>query len=336
MKHTVYISAPKSHGIDVWNLNKNGEMNFIQKVKTDGEVQPISIIKNKNLLYAGIRPKNRIIIYDIDKNGCLKKNNESFLPGNPNYIAFDEKKEFLFCSSYNSNCISVSQLDQFNIPKKPIQIIYDIQGCHASEMNYKYNMLFVTALKEDCIYLYELTEFGILRNTEQILMRTLKKSGPRHICFHPNQDVFYTINELNGTIDVWYINKKSYKVTIKNIQNINILPNYSSKMYWSSDIHLTSCGRFLYVSDRILNIISLFHVDTSNNCQITFFRYYKTKKQPRSFCINPTDKYLIVASQISNTCTVYHISSNTGELEKLNTYTTSKGPLWVYINEQKC
>ncbi|MCV5004165.1 beta-propeller fold lactonase family protein, partial [Escherichia coli] len=86
-----------------WNLYKNGEMSLIQKIKTDGEVQPIKIIKNKNLLYAGIGPNNKIITYSIDSNGFLEKKNESSIPGKPNYISFNDNKEFLFCSSYHSN-----------------------------------------------------------------------------------------------------------------------------------------------------------------------------------------------------------------------------------------
>lgn len=328
MKEVVYIANSNSQNIEVWNLPQSGDMNIIQIMEIEGQVQPLNIIKNKNLLYAGVRPNNKIITYDINNDGFLKKKYESIIPGKPNYISFNYTKEFLFCSSYHSNCISVSPLNQYGIPQNPIQIIYNIQGCHAAKINYKYNILFVMSLKEDSIYLYYLTNFGILKNTEQKVLNLKKNSGPRHIVFHPNQDIVYTINELNGTIDVWKIDKKNNIINIQNIQNVSISNNIFPERYWSSDIHITKCGRFLYAADRFLNIISLFHIN-QKNYKIIFFKSYSTVEQPRSFCINFNYTRLIVASEKSNMFILYNISTINGELTKINTYSTSTNPIWV-------
>ncbi|ACL30102.1 6-phosphogluconolactonase [Buchnera aphidicola] len=331
MKQVVYIANSESKNIEVWNLCKSGKMNLIQKIETDGKIQPINIIQKRNLLYAGIFPDNKIITYSINHNGFLEKKNESNIPGKANYISFDKKKEFLFCSSYHSNFISVSPLNKFGIPQNPIQIIYNIEGCHAAKMNYKYNILFVISLKEDCIYLYYLTDFGILKSTEQNILHTQKKSGPRHIIFHPNQDFIYTINELNGTIDVWKIYKKNNVIKVKNIQNIHVLKNRFLKDYWCSDIHITSCGRFLYACDRFFNIISLFHINQNDN-KLVFFKSYDTEEQPRSFNINSHNTHLIVAGEKSNTFIIYGISNSTGELKKINVYSTGQRPVWILIH----
>ncbi|AWH90496.1 6-phosphogluconolactonase [Buchnera aphidicola (Melanaphis sacchari)] len=327
MKQIVYISNPESQNIETWNLYENGKMELIDKINTNGQVQPIKIIKN-SFLYAGIRPNNRIITYFIKNNGFLVKKGESTLPASPNYISFDSKKKFLFCSSYHGNCMSVSSLNKDNIPQDPMQVIYNIQGCHAAQFNDKYNVLFITSLKKDRIYLYYLTDHGILKSTEQKFASSLNKSGPRHIIFHPKKDFSYTINELNGTIDVWNIYTKNNIFKVKNIQNSKILGNLILKKYWSSDIHLTSCGKFLYVSDRFFNSISLFHVNKINNT-IIFYKMYKTEEQPRAFYIDKNDNYLISAGQKSNFFSIYNICKKTGELKYLNRYSTSKGPLWI-------
>ncbi|QCI21016.1 6-phosphogluconolactonase [Buchnera aphidicola (Hyperomyzus lactucae)] len=332
MRQVVYIANSESKNIEVWNLHQNGEMNLIQKTNTEGQVQPIKIIKNKNLLYAGISPDNKIFTYFIDKNGFLEKKNESSIPGKPNYISSNYNKKFLFCSSYHGNCISVSPLNKYGIPQDPIQIIYNIEGCHAAKINYKYNVLFVMSLKEDRIYLYYLTDFGILKNTEQKLLHTQAKSGPRHIVFHPNQDFIYTINELNGTIDVWKIYKINNITRVQKIQNVNILNNQCTEKYWSSDIHITSCGRFLYASDRFFNTISLFHIN-QNNKKIVFYKSYQTEKQPRSFHIDFNNQYLIVAGEKSNKLVIYNISEKNGELKKNNTYNTGERPIWIVIHK---
>ncbi|ALD15242.1 6-phosphogluconolactonase [Buchnera aphidicola (Aphis glycines)] len=329
MKQIVYIANSTSQTIEAWNLYQDGKMELIQTIKTNGNVQPMNYIKDKNILYAGVRPNNRIIVYNIKKNGYLEQKNESYIPGSPNYISFSPKKNFLFCSSYHTNSLSVIPLNQHGIPKDPIQIIYDINGCHAALMNIKYNILFVTALKEDCIYLYYLTQYGILKHIKQTFIKTKCNAGPRHIQFHPNEDFIYTINELNGTIDVWKIYIRNDIFRVENIQNISIIENHIvSRQYWSADIHLTSCGNFLYVSDRILNSLSLFHID-QNNGTISFVKIYYIEQQPRTFCIDFYDKYIIVASQKFNNFSIYNINQKTGHLKKINTYSTGIEPLWI-------
>lgn len=332
MKQFIYIANSESQNIEVWKFNKHGQINLIQNIETDGNVQPLQIISSKNLLYAGVRPNNKIITYSIDSVGFLKKKAEINIPGHPNYISFDHTETFLFCSSYHSDCISISPLNIYGIPKNPIQVIYNIEGCHAARINKKYNILFATSLKKNCIYFYYLTDFGILTSTEQKLVETGEKSGPRHVVFCPSQDFAYTINELNGTIDLWKICNINNAIQVKKIQNIHIKNSISLNSYWSSDIHLTSCGRFLYASDRMYNIISLFYIDRNENNKISFIRSYQTEEQPRSFCIDINNSFLIVAGEKSNTLAVYKISSETGELTQLDIYKTSKRPLWVTMH----
>ncbi|QIE02008.1 beta-propeller fold lactonase family protein [Buchnera aphidicola] len=331
MKRVVYIANSDSKKIEVWSLYDNGDMNLIQKVETYSEVQPINIIQNKKLLYAGLS-NNEIITYKIDLNGLLTQASKIAFPAKANFFSFDQNKKFLFCSSYHSNSLIVSPLDIDGIPQNPIQIICDIKGCHAAKINYKYNILCITALKEDCIYLYYLTDCGILKDTEQKIFYTLKQSGPRHITFHPNQNIIYIINELSGTIDVWKIYYKNNSIQVKNIQNVHITNKTVLQNYWSADIHITSCGRFLYATDRLLNIISLFYINPNNN-KIIFFKSYKTVDQPRSFCIDSKDQYLIVAGEKSNTFIIYNIIQKTGELKKVNIYHTGNRPIWILIHQ---
>ncbi|CAL4321941.1 6-phosphogluconolactonase [Buchnera aphidicola] len=328
MKEIVYIAIPDHNIIEVWNLCRNGILKLIQTVVTDGQVQPINMIKNKNILYAGIRPNNRIIMYSIKHNGLLKKIHESSLPGSPNYIAFDFNNKFLFSCSYHFNCMSISLLNKNGIVQNPIQTIYNIKGCHAAKVNKKYNVLLLTSLQADCINLYYLTNNNQIKSTEQKVIYTQKNSGPRHISIHPNQDFVYTINELNSTIDVWNLYHEKNMVKIKKIQTINLFSSQLNKYCWASDIHITSCGRFLYAADRASNTIQLFYIRSDNN-KIIFFKSYLTEEQPRAFCITWNNHYLIVTGQKSNTFTIYSISYNTGELRKLNTYNTRIGALWI-------
>jgi len=58
---------------------------------------------------------------------------------------------------------------------------------------------------------------------------------------------------------------------------------------------------------------------------------FSTEKQPRSFNIDPTGRYLLAVGQLSNSMTSYAIDKTTGKLGKRKEYPMGKNPNWVEI-----
>lgn len=50
MKQIIYIANSEGENIEVWILHEYGNMELIQKVQTNGQVQPISIIQKKFII----------------------------------------------------------------------------------------------------------------------------------------------------------------------------------------------------------------------------------------------------------------------------------------------
>ncbi|CAL4043046.1 6-phosphogluconolactonase [Buchnera aphidicola] len=328
MKTIIYVATPGNNQIKILKMGKDLNFNIIQTLNTDGEVQPIHISQNR--LYAGVRPKNRIITYEIKLDGKLEKIGESPIPGSPNYLSLDKEKRFLFCASYGMGCLSVSPMNSLGIPENPIQILYNIEGCHYCSTDFNNQYLFVTSLKQNCIYIYDLIDNDLPLNNTPYILHTDSGSGPRHMAFHPNRKYTYSINEYKGTIDVWKL--KSNRMLIKSIQNISLLPKKYNYQPWSSDIHINPSGSYLYASDRTANLISIFNINKDNN-RLNNIGVFHTEKQPRSFSISPNGQYLVVAGEVSNSITLYEISNNIFCFQKKNQFTVHKRPIWVYIHQ---
>lgn len=330
MKKIIYLANSISNTIQVLEMDDNLELNLIQTIKINGQVQPLAISRTKQLIYSGIRPDSKIITYQILDSGKLKKISIISVKGFPNHISFDKNENFLFCSSYHGECLNILTLNSMGIPNKILHIFESIKGCHYSNMNLNNDLLYVTALKEDKIYIYNLIENSNFIKHDNSPVNTLKNSGPRHLAFHPNKTNIYSINELNSTIDAW---EYSYTTkTLNLIQSMNILPDECIEKCWGSDIHVTSCGNYLYSSDRTTSIITAFKIN-QNNGKIHHLEYYVTEKQPRSFHIDKSGNYLIVAGEKSNSITIYKIElNNNGFLNKLTSYKVGINPVWILMH----
>ncbi|MXP56298.1 6-phosphogluconolactonase [Pantoea sp. Mhis] len=330
MTQIVYIASPESKQIYSWQLLANGSLTLLQIINTDTQVQPMVISPKKDFLYAGGRPNFCVLSYRIMKNGTLILVDETPLPGSPTYISVDQYRRYLFCSSYNNASISVSPINSNGIPQLCNQIINGIDGCHSANIALNNQLLFVPALKQDCIYLFKFKSNGLLFPYKQIQLKTIKGSGPRHMSFHPNGRYAYSLNELNSSVDVWSINELNG--LIKCIQNIDMMPkNFLNTIRWASDIHITPNGKFLYTCDRTSSILTMFSIN-EDGASLTMKDFQFTEKQPRSFNIDHNGEYLLLAGQKSHRVKVYKIQEH-GVLMELTSYHTGQGPIWVVIHQ---
>ncbi|QCI27198.1 beta-propeller fold lactonase family protein [Buchnera aphidicola] len=327
MKQIIYVVTATNREIEVWELYYTGKMILIQIINTDNkEGQPITILKKRKKLYIGIRPNYQILVYDILFNGTLKKIGKINIPYSPNYLSTDKNEKFLFCSYYHAGCLSVSYINNNHIPSQPIQIFNNLKGCHSVHVDTSNTLVLTLALLDDRIYIFNLNNNNLKSPLKMINYAICKKkSGPRHFIYHNNKKYCYSINELNGTIDVWKIN--NIKKNIKNIQNIDLFYKNNNNKFWSSDIQITSCNNYLYASDRIYNTISVFKINTQKKLNFMYKIY--TTKQPKSFIIDYNNKYLISVGQKSNTMIVYSISMANGYLNKMYEYKVGKNPTWI-------
>lgn len=326
MKHVVYTASPESQQIHVWQLNEEGALTLLQVVDAPGQVQPMVVSPDKTFLYVGARPDFRILAYKIDSEGKLKEAGHASLPGSPTHISTDREGRFIFVGSYNDACVSVSPIGDNGLPGEPSQVVKGLDGCHSANIDFSNQTLFVPALKQDRIALFELAQNGELTPRTQAEVNTTAGAGPRHMVFHPNQKFAYCVNELDSSVDVWALGDK-----IEKVQSLDMMPEGFSDTRWAADIHITPDGRFLYSCDRTASIITVFSI-SNDGATLAIEGYQPTETQPRGFNIDSTGQYLIAAGQKSHHVAVYKIAGENGLLHELARYAVGQGPMWVTIS----
>lgn len=329
MKQTVYTASPESQQIHVWTLHSNGSLTLLQVVDVAGQVQPMVVSPDKRFLYVGVRPEFRVIAYRIaPDDGRLTEAGEAPLPGSPTHISTDRSGRFLFSASYNAGSVGVISLENDGLPGAIVDIVEGLEGCHSANISPDNSTLWVAALKQDRICLFTLSDDGHLAAKTPQEVTTVEGAGPRHMAFHPNQQYAYSVNELNGSVNVWQL--RDPHGVIECVQTVDMMPSDFSDVRWAADIHITPDGRHLYTCDRTASIITIFSVSEDGSV-LSVEGYQSTEAQPRGFNIDNSGKYLIAVGQKSHHAAVYSIEGEQGLLEEKGRYAVGQGPMWVAI-----
>ncbi|MGY6647598.1 lactonase family protein [Wenyingzhuangia sp. IMCC45574] len=136
-------------------------------------------------------------------------------------------------------------------------------------------------------------------------------SGPRHIAFHPNKPILYVVNELNATVSV--VKKNTKENTYKIIQNRQTLPKDFTGKNTSAHIVVSNDGKFLYMTNRGHDSISLFEINEDGKL-IFVERVSVHGEHPRNFALTPDNKFVLIANRDTNNICSFKRNQRTGKL----------------------
>lgn len=151
----------------------------------------------------------------------------------------------------------------------------------------------------------------LLKPVIKYTVNMVKGSGPRHLSFH-KKGWIYTANELSSTVSLL---KKDKNGIYKYIESTSTLPdNFKGKSY-CGDIHISTDNKFLYVSNRGHNSITVFSINQENG-KLKPLSFEPVKGTwPRNFTISPDGNFLLVANQKTDNIVAFRIDKNNGLLE---------------------
>lgn len=329
-----YISNADSREIYVLELNeRHGNLKLIEKIAVGGNVMPLVISPDRKYLYAGLRSEPYSVSgFAIEpKSGKLKLINTVPLADNMAYISTDRTGHYLFGASYSGNKVSVNKTEPNGaIAANPLAVISTGRNAHCILTDLSNNFLFVSNLGDDVIRQYRFDPAkGTIDPLDPPIVTTKKGAGPRHFVFHPNHRFVYGINELDGTVNGYFINTFG---NLSLFDSVSIMPTNSNEKPWAADLHLTPEGKYLYASERTTNSLVAFRIDSKNG-KLSFVERVLTEAQPRGFNISPSGKYLFAVGQKSNSLSVYKIQMRTGKLKKVTQMKVGENPNWVEIIE---
>jgi 6-phosphogluconolactonase len=172
---------------------------------------------------------------------------------------------------------------------------------------------YMNDLGGDCIHIYRLnSETAAL--TPAGTFHARPGAGPRTLRFHLNGHSAYSINELDSTVDVLEWSKADGSLALKT--RIDLLPEDYHGLTNACDTVISRDGKFVYFANRGNNALYFFHSDEKTGALTLGGRFDCGGQNPRSFTLDPTERWMLVANQSSNQISVFARNPATGVLAK--------------------
>lgn len=161
------------------------------------------------------------------------------------------------------------------------------------------------------------------RLTELSRVSSAPGAGPRHLAWHPNNRIIYSINELSNTLNTYAWDGNGGLTLVQ--ENLSTLPAGFRGNSGAGEVMVDAAGKFLYASNRGSDNIAIFAIDPLTS-QLTNAGWVHTQgRTPRHFNIDPSGNFLHVGNQDSANIVSFKIDQATGALTPSGQYLSSAG-----------
>lgn len=303
------------NGKGIYSISFNetsGEFESILNCVESSNVSFINIIKSKSILIAVNELENgssKISEYYLDNSGNLTFKREIDTSGSAScHVENFKDSEDGFVSNYLSG--DLSNIYEGNVIQKIYHKGSSINSerqnnphVHSSLLYNNENNLLVANLGNDTLTSYSINKLN--NNLEESFVLNVEAGvGPRTLL--KNEEFIYLTNELECTISVFVAEGES----IKEIQKISVFENCNTQKGTTAELLLSLNREYLYTTTRGNNIISVFKIDKKLGTLKLIQNVSTLGENPRSFCITPNDKWLVVANQDSEELVCFEIKEN--------------------------
>jgi 6-phosphogluconolactonase len=168
---------------------------------------------------------------------------------------------------------------------------------------------------------------GRLQDSDPPAVTTGAGAGPRHLALHPDGRHAYLLCELDAWLITYALDGE--RGTLRELHRQDSLPSDYTGRRWAAHIALAPSGRFLYVSNRAHDSLSVFALDHPGQPHLVE-RQPSGGQTPRHFCLDPAGHFLHVAHQDSGNLVTFTVDTQTGRLTRHAEHQV--GPLPYYVN----
>ncbi|SFP69000.1 lactonase family protein [Parafilimonas terrae] len=330
-----YTDGGANDGIYVYKFNPNkGEATLVSK--TSGVQNPswICVTKDGKFVYAvnengGDKPGELSAFAFDKKSGQLTFLNKQPTDGYaPCYVSVDASGKNVITANYAGGNITVFKTNEDGSLQPHVQLVgHEGYGVNVTrqEMPHPHQVIFSPDgkfvfspdLGTDRVYQYNFNGADakdVLTPANDPGYVTVDDGlGPRHIVFSPDGKTAYLINELAGNIIVYGYADGNF--TPK--QTIASTTAGDKNDRGSAEIAISPNGKFLYTSNRgAANDVALYKVQTDGTLLANGTQ--AVNANPRGMMVDPTGRFLLVASQNNNTVQIFVINKNFGLLQDTN------------------
>lgn len=285
-----YIAKSKAHRLYV-----------INKKESDGQTQ------------------GGLIIYDMtDKKPRAIQ--QVLTPGSsPAYVSVDEDRQLVYTANYHTAEVTVYKIAEDGAltvadevtdtdPVGPAPEQADGPHPHYADLTPD-KRLVVCDLGTDRVYLYDVSDAGKLSAVSHLDLPA--GFGPRHIVFDATKGVAYLVGELSSNVATLTYDEKAGQLAVKQITHV--IPDDWTAHNGSAAIRLSGDGRFVYVSNRGNNSITV--LQTADDGTLTEIQRIATEGDfPRDFNWTADESLVLVVHQNSDNASLFKRDAATGKL----------------------
>ena len=241
----------------------------------------------------------------------------------PCHLTLSPDGKFLYTANYSSGDIAEFALEDhlLTTPRRIIphygKSVHRRQKSphpHFAAFDPAGRQLFVCDLGTDRIYIYNyIPGKGLqLPTAEKCILPP--GSGPRHLCFAPDSKSFYVANELNSTVSV-FVRTNDNKWLLRQTLS-TLLPGKTAAQNYPGAIKMSSCGKFLFVTNRGDNSIAVFGVQPDGTCRLNTLAD-SNGAYPSDLILLDNDQTLLAVNLKSNNIAVFTFDKKNAVLHKL-------------------
>jgi 6-phosphogluconolactonase len=273
-----------------------------------------------NPTYFAIQDHSLFAVSQKDKQGgiaCYEAGvfvNEVLQDGStPCFVDYVKDKKLVLSANYHlGNIISYAYT-----PKKGIRLIQKIEYGPSSHAHYiKYfkqlDEVLVCDLGLNREVAYSVDPYLMLH--PKYTFSAKEGQGPRHLIVHPMKPIIYVFAELSSELLILVHDGFG----LRQVQCLSTLPANEQDLRSGAAIRIDQKGKFIYVSNRGHDSISVFKLDETGK-KAEMIQNIKTEgDHPRDFNLSPDGKYCVVVHKDSDNAVVFTIDHFTGKLTLLS------------------
>ena len=341
----VYIGTynPKGVGIYIYQMDPATGTLTLKNSVADASPSSLVVHPTGKYLYAVNEISNfnggttgSVTAYSIDRpSGNLTKINAvTSGGGGPAHVETDAAGKWVFASNYGGGSVAIlpinadgsvgapTDVESASGPLGPMQAPFrpagnfsnsghDAGHVHMAATDPSGKYLLFTDLGRDQLTVWNFDAVAG-KITPNNYIKTLAGGGARHFAFHPNGKWVYLICEEDSTLLFATFDPATGKLTpVSFIQTVP--PGFRGTNY-TSEVAVSSDGRFVYGANRYYNAIALFSIDQGTGAPTLLSNEWTRGDYPRLFAIDPTGNFMYVVHNNNDVATTFSINKATGAL----------------------
>ncbi|MEJ0000870.1 MAG: lactonase family protein [Verrucomicrobiota bacterium] len=325
-----------SQGIYVGTLDADtGRLGPLRLAAKETDPNFLALSPDHRYVFAALN--EAVESFTVQPDGTLRALNQQPSGGGDTcHVSLDQTGREVFVASYGAGCISGFPVGadgrigprvafaQFS-GSGPNRLRQQSPHAHATYADPENRFVYGCDLGTDNIWIYRLGPKGELVPADPPVARLPPGSGPRHLAFDGR--FVYVVSEMGVTTSVF--RRDAGTGALKLLETVGNIAAGPKPGTGSAEVSVHPSGKWLYVSSRVDDVMSVFAINRAFDParpakaghdgppprRLTLAQNIDSPVMfPRSFGIDPTGRWMIVAGQNDNRISVMKIAADSGRL----------------------